>query len=177
MRSNITLQYGLRWDAQLMPETADPATTAFGPFLNQSEVPVRRDDSRSGGDVAASRRHDVGRSRQWTLGRPSECGHLLRASEHAQPGRLGHDQRSAAANVVRQHRQRAAVRRDAACVAGRADAGAPAGRAVSVCSPVSASSIATTKIHARRRRTLDTSRRSQPTWLCIPTSPTRAAAT
>ena len=39
VRSNITLHYGLRWDAQFMPETADPATTAFGPFLNNPKFP------------------------------------------------------------------------------------------------------------------------------------------
>ncbi len=39
VRSNVTLQYGLRWDAQLMPETVDPQTTAFGPFLNHPQFP------------------------------------------------------------------------------------------------------------------------------------------
>jgi hypothetical protein len=39
IRSNLTLQYGLRWDAQMMPETADPATTAFAPFLNDPRFP------------------------------------------------------------------------------------------------------------------------------------------
>ncbi len=39
VRSNVTLQYGLRWDAQFMPETADPATTAFAPFLNNPRFP------------------------------------------------------------------------------------------------------------------------------------------
>ena len=39
VRSNVTLQYGLRWDAQLMPETADPQTTAFGPFLTNPKFP------------------------------------------------------------------------------------------------------------------------------------------
>ena len=35
----MTLQYGLRWDAQFMPETADPQTTAFAPFLNHPKFP------------------------------------------------------------------------------------------------------------------------------------------
>ena len=39
VRTNLTLQYGLRWDAQFMPETADPATTAFAPFLNHPRFP------------------------------------------------------------------------------------------------------------------------------------------
>ena len=36
---HITLQLGLRWDAQLMPETVDPQTTAFGPFLSNPRFP------------------------------------------------------------------------------------------------------------------------------------------
>jgi hypothetical protein len=35
----LTVQYGLRWDAQLMPETADPATTAFAAFLSDPRFP------------------------------------------------------------------------------------------------------------------------------------------
>lgn len=34
LRPNLTLNYGLRWDAQLMPETVDPATTAYAAFVN-----------------------------------------------------------------------------------------------------------------------------------------------
>ena len=36
---NVTVNYGLRWDAQFMPETVDPATTAFAPFLNDPAFP------------------------------------------------------------------------------------------------------------------------------------------
>jgi hypothetical protein len=39
MLPNLTLNYGLRWDAQTMPETVDPATTAYGPFLNDPSFP------------------------------------------------------------------------------------------------------------------------------------------
>ena len=35
----LTIDYGLRWDAQLMPETVDPATTAFAAFLNDPRFP------------------------------------------------------------------------------------------------------------------------------------------
>ncbi|HEY7059675.1 MAG TPA: TonB-dependent receptor [Vicinamibacterales bacterium] len=35
----LTLDYGLRWDAQIMPNTVDPATTAFAPFLNDPRFP------------------------------------------------------------------------------------------------------------------------------------------
>jgi outer membrane receptor protein involved in Fe transport len=35
----VTLNYGLRWDAQFMPETVDPTTTAYAPFLNDPRFP------------------------------------------------------------------------------------------------------------------------------------------
>ncbi len=35
----LTLNYGLRWDAQLMPETVDPKTTAYAAFLNDPAFP------------------------------------------------------------------------------------------------------------------------------------------
>jgi hypothetical protein len=34
VRPNITLNYGLRWDAQLMADTVDPATTAYASLVN-----------------------------------------------------------------------------------------------------------------------------------------------
>ena len=49
----LTLDYGLRWDAQLMPETVDPKTTAFAPFLNDPRVPVRRHHSRTSGSSSS----------------------------------------------------------------------------------------------------------------------------
>jgi hypothetical protein len=39
VRSNMSLQYGLRWDAQRMPETVDPQTTAFASFLTDPRFP------------------------------------------------------------------------------------------------------------------------------------------
>ena len=36
---NLTLNYGVRWDAQLMPATVDPKTTAFGRFLSDPAFP------------------------------------------------------------------------------------------------------------------------------------------
>ena len=39
MRPNVSLQYGLRWDAQRMPETVDPQTTAFASFLSNPLFP------------------------------------------------------------------------------------------------------------------------------------------
>jgi hypothetical protein len=35
----LTIDYGLRWDAQLMPETVDPTTTAYARFLNDPRFP------------------------------------------------------------------------------------------------------------------------------------------
>jgi Carboxypeptidase regulatory-like domain/TonB-dependent Receptor Plug Domain len=35
----ITLNYGLRWDAQIMPDTIDPRTTAYGQYLNTPGFP------------------------------------------------------------------------------------------------------------------------------------------
>jgi hypothetical protein len=35
----VSLQYGVRWDAQRMPETVDPKTTAFAPFLGNPLFP------------------------------------------------------------------------------------------------------------------------------------------
>ncbi len=39
MGSGFTLDYGFRWDAQLMPETVDPKTTAYARFLNDPRFP------------------------------------------------------------------------------------------------------------------------------------------
>ena len=36
IRPNVTLNYGIRWDAQLMAETVDPATTAYAQFLSNA---------------------------------------------------------------------------------------------------------------------------------------------
>jgi hypothetical protein len=38
-RTNLTINYGLRWDAQLMPETVDPRTTAYAAFLDDPTFP------------------------------------------------------------------------------------------------------------------------------------------
>jgi hypothetical protein len=35
----VTLDYGLRWDAQFMPETVDPKSTAYGFLLNDPRFP------------------------------------------------------------------------------------------------------------------------------------------
>jgi hypothetical protein len=35
----LTVDYGFRWDGQLMPSTVDPATTVFAPFLSDPRFP------------------------------------------------------------------------------------------------------------------------------------------
>jgi hypothetical protein len=35
----VTLNYGIRWDVQLMPETVDPTTTAYARFLSDARFP------------------------------------------------------------------------------------------------------------------------------------------
>jgi len=39
LRPGLTLNYGLRWDAQFMPETVDPTTTAYSRFLSDPNFP------------------------------------------------------------------------------------------------------------------------------------------
>ena len=102
-----------------MPETVDPTTTAYGPFLERSDVPVRRHDPEPVEHVAAAGRRGVGRQGRRQVGRARQRGRLLRAAEHAEPGRLGHDQRPAAADDLREHAASPAVRRADAGVAGR----------------------------------------------------------
>ena len=38
-RNNLTINYGLRWDAQLMPDTVDPRTTVYASFLDDPSFP------------------------------------------------------------------------------------------------------------------------------------------
>jgi hypothetical protein len=38
-RTNLTINYGIRWDAQLMPETVPGDTTAYGAFLSDPAFP------------------------------------------------------------------------------------------------------------------------------------------
>jgi len=39
VKPNLTVNYGLRWDAQLMPETVDPTKTAYARFLSNPKFP------------------------------------------------------------------------------------------------------------------------------------------
>ena len=86
-RPNLTVNYGLRWDAQLMPETVDPRTTAFGAFLNDPAFPSDGTipDQWNMWQPRVGVAWDVTRSGQ--VGGARQRGRLLRAPEHAQPGR------------------------------------------------------------------------------------------
>ena len=68
VRTNVTLQYGLRWDAQFMPETVDPQTTAFAPFLNNPKFPSDGTIPDQVAHVAAASRCDLGCARQRQVG-------------------------------------------------------------------------------------------------------------
>jgi outer membrane receptor protein involved in Fe transport len=35
----LSINYGIRWDVQLMPDTIDPTTTAYGPYLSDPRFP------------------------------------------------------------------------------------------------------------------------------------------
>ncbi len=39
VRPNLTINYGLRWDAQFMADTVDPTTTVYAPLLNDPRFP------------------------------------------------------------------------------------------------------------------------------------------
>ena len=131
VRPNLTVNYGLRWDAQLMPETVDPTTTAYGGvsrairrFPSDGTIPSQWSMWQPRVGVAWDVKGNGKSARARQLGR------LLRAAEHAEPGRFGDDQRPAAADDLRQHRQPDGVRRADADLAGRRHADAAARRAV-----------------------------------------------
>jgi hypothetical protein len=39
VKPNLTINYGLRWEAQIMPKTVNPSTTAYGPYLSDPRFP------------------------------------------------------------------------------------------------------------------------------------------
>ena len=102
---NVTLNYGLRWDAQTMPETVDPRTTAYAGVPQRPDVPLRRHHSQPVEHVAAAAGRRLGRQGERQVARAHELGRVLRPAEHAEPGRIGHDQRPAAADDLREHRR------------------------------------------------------------------------
>ena len=130
VRPNLTLNYGLRWDAQTMPETVDPTTTAFASVLNDPTFP-------SDGTIPS----------QWNMWQPrvgvawdvkGDGKSLVRASWGVYYARqnmlsqvgIGDDQRLAAADDLCQHRQPSRLRGADADLAERRHADAATGRAV-----------------------------------------------
>ncbi len=84
---NLTVNYGLRWDSQLMPETVDPSTTAFAAFLSDPAFPSDGaiPDQWKMWQPRAGLSWDVRRQRPFRD--PGQRGRVFRASEHAEPGR------------------------------------------------------------------------------------------
>ena len=151
----LTIDYGLRWDAQLMPETVDPKTTVFRAIPERPTVPVGRHDSRSVGAVPAARRVRVGHRPDGEDRAARQRRPLLRTPEHAEPGRLRHDQRHPAEErlpLVGPHRHVRDAR--VAEPAARRFRSHPA---PSRSSPGSASSTATTRTRASSAPTSDSS--------------------
>ena len=99
IRPNFTLNYGLRWEAQIFPDpVVPPAQTAYGLFLNDPRFP-------SDGTLHSQKKMfqprvgfawDIGQQRQ--VGPARELRHLQRAAEHADAGRLDHHERRPAAD-------------------------------------------------------------------------------
>ena len=97
----------------------------------RSRVPVGRDHPGPVDHVPAACRCGVGRQGERPVGRARQRGRVLGASEHAQSGRLGYDERSAAADALRQYRQPHGLRRADAGLARAPHARVRAGRAIS----------------------------------------------
>ena len=126
--NNLTINYGIRWDAQRMPETVDPRTTAYGRVPQRSRVPIRRHDSESVEHVSAALRRGVGRQGQRDVAGPRQRRGVFSTAEHAVAGRFGHDQWNPATDDLR--RLDVCHLRHVANLAWRVDAGAGAGRTV-----------------------------------------------
>ena len=159
-------------DAELRPalgRAADAgdrrsATDRIRPVSERSDVPFRRHHPGSVEDVPAAARRRLGRQEQRQVGAALQRGHLLRAAEHAQPGGIGDDQRAAAAEHLRQHRQSHRLRRADADVAGPLHADAAARGQSSRSSSASASSTATTPTRASTSANLAYEHEFLPNW-------------
>ena len=107
-----------------------PADDGVWRLPQRSGVPVGRDHPGPVGHVPAARRRGVGHQRERPVGRARQRRRVLGAAEHAHAGRLGDDQRPAAADALREYRQPHGLRRADAGLARAAHARAGAGRAV-----------------------------------------------
>ena len=109
-RNNLTINYGLRWDAQIMPETdRSRRTTVYGTFLDDptfpsdGTIPDQLAMFQPRGGVAWDVKGDGRRC-------CAQRRHLFGAPEHAVAGRVGDDERPSAADAVRQHGQLHGIR-------------------------------------------------------------------
>ena len=177
MRSNVTLQYGLRWDAQLMPETVDPQTTAFAPFLTNPKFPSDGTipDQRAMWQPRAGATWDV-RGNGRSVLRASAGIYFARQNMLSQVGSVTTNGLQQQTLFVSTDNVRH-VRRGAADLAGRAHADAGGGRAVSAVHRRARLPSRLRESAHVRRSTSATSRRSSPTSPGMPTTRTRAGAT
>ena len=160
--NGLTVNYGLRWDAQLMPETIDPQSTVYGAFLSDPAFP-------SDGTIPD----------QWNMLQPragvawdinaagkdvvrASYGVYCRAPEHAVAGRIGDDQRRAAAVAVREHGTAERVWRDHPGLAGTAGRTGGCRRDSSRSSAACACSTRTTRTRASMPSTWHTSSELMP---------------
>ena len=131
----------------------------------RSAVPVRRHDPGPVEAVPAAGRLRLGHRPGRQVGRPRQHRRVLREAEHAEPGRLGDDQRHPAEERLPRY-DVYRLRRHAG-VAEPARAERRCRRARSRSSPVSECSIATTRIRASTASTPDSSaswRRASPAY-------------
>jgi hypothetical protein len=70
IRSNFTLNYGLRWEAQIFPEpVVPPSQTVYASLLNESAFPIRRHVAQCEETVSTATRLRVGHLE----GRANQC--------------------------------------------------------------------------------------------------------
>ena len=169
----LTVDYGLRWDAQLMPDTVDPPTTAYAPFLNDPRFPsdgtIPEPDGSSFSRAAAS--PGTSRENGKSVVRGSAGIYYARQNMLSQVG-------SVTTNGIQQKSdfRDSRSRRSPTCRCGRTCCRrAPCRRARSRSSPASACSTATTRTRASTASTSGSSASWRRASRCTSTSPSRRA--
>ncbi len=108
-RGNLTIDYGLRWEALDNPDVRTPPSEVFfAPFIGADPqrpgVPLRRRDPRRLRDVAAAAGHLLGAGRGRQVGGARHRRHLPRPPAGAQPRLDALDQRQPRPDPLPQHR-------------------------------------------------------------------------